>query len=107
HNAEVRHAEFEVERIRSKLPLFVQNSSFSRAQQLLSEQRIVIISGVPGIGKTTLAEMLLYAHLDRGYQPVVLQTDVSEGKKLFRQQDKQIFYYDDFLGQTFLGDQRT
>ncbi|WP_447577811.1 nSTAND3 domain-containing NTPase [Achromobacter kerstersii] len=107
HNAEVRHAEFEVERIRSKLPLFVQNSSFSRAQQLLSEQRIVIISGVPGIGKTTLAEMLLYAHLDSGYQPVVLQTDVSEGKKLFRQQDKQIFYYDDFLGQTFLGDQRT
>lgn len=106
HNAEICHAEFEVERIREKLPVFVQNDSFNRAQQLLDDQRILIISGVPGIGKTTLAEMLLYAHLDRGYQPVVLQTDVSEGKKLFRAQEKQVFYYDDFLGQTFLGDQR-
>ena len=107
HNAEICQAEFEVERIRAKLPVFVQNNSFNRAQDLLNEQRILIISGVPGIGKTTLAEMLLYAHLDDGYQPVVLQTDVSEGKKLFRPKEKQVFYYDDFLGQTFLGDQRS
>ncbi|KVL60307.1 hypothetical protein WT01_12260 [Burkholderia cepacia] len=107
HNAEISQTEFEVERIRRKLPTFVQNKSFPRAQLLLDEQRVVIISGVPGIGKTTLAEMLLYAYLEDGYQPVVLQTDVSEGKKFFRQNDKQVFYYDDFLGQTFLGDQRT
>lgn len=107
HNAEVSQTEFEVERIRRKLPVFVQNKAFPRAQQLLDEHRVVIISGVPGIGKTTLAEMLLYAHLEDGYQPVVMQTDVDEGKRLFRQQSKQIFYYDDFLGQTFLGDQRT
>lgn len=106
HNAEVSQAEFEVERIRRKLPLIVQNIAFSRAQQLLQEQRVVIISGVPGIGKTTLAEMLLFAHLEDGYQPVVIQTDLGEGKRLFRPQTKQIFYYDDFLGQTFLGDQR-
>jgi len=107
HNAEISQTEFEVERIRRKLPVFVQNKVFPRAQQLLDEHRVVIISGVPGIGKTTLAEMLLYAHLEDGYQPIVMQTDVGEGKRLFRQQSKQIFYYDDFLGQTFLGDQRT
>lgn len=107
HNAEISHTEFEVERIRRKLPVFVQNKSFPRAQHILDEQRVVIISGVPGIGKTTLAEMLLFAHLEDGYQPVVLQTDVAEGKKFFRPQEKQVFYYDDFLGQTFLGDQRT
>ncbi|MFT3803642.1 MAG: restriction endonuclease [Burkholderiaceae bacterium] len=107
HNAEVSQTEFEVDRIRRKLPVFVQNKGFPRAQQLLDEHRVVIISGVPGIGKTTLAEMLLYAHLEDGYQPIVMQTDVGEGKRLFRQQSKQIFYYDDFLGQTFLGDQRT
>ncbi|MDE2253403.1 MAG: restriction endonuclease [Betaproteobacteria bacterium] len=106
HNAEVTQTEFEVERIRRKLPVFVQNKAFPRAQQLLQEQRVAIISGVPGIGKTTLAEMLLFAHLEDGYQPVVIQTDLAEGKRLFRPQGKQIFYYDDFLGQTFLGDQR-
>lgn len=107
HNAEVAHTEFEVERIRRKLPVFVHNKAFPRAQQLLQEQRVVIISGVPGIGKTTLAEMLLFAHLEESYQPVVIQTDLAEGKRLFRAQGKQIFYYDDFLGQTFIGDQRT
>ncbi|WP_211441445.1 nSTAND3 domain-containing NTPase [Collimonas humicola] len=107
HNAEICHTQFEVERIRKKLPVFVQNKAYPRAQQILDEQRVAIISGVPGIGKTTLAEMLLYAHLDDGYEPIVVQSDISEGKKLFRSQSKQIFYYDDFLGQTFLGDQRS
>lgn len=107
HNAEICHTQFEVERIRQKLPVFVQNKAYPRAQQILDEQRVVIISGVPGIGKTTLAEMLLYSHLVEGYEPVVVQCDISEGKKLFRPQSKQIIYYDDFLGQTFLGDQRS
>lgn len=107
HNAEISQTDFEVERIRRKLPVFVQNNALPRAQHLLQEQRVVIISGVPGIGKTTLAEMLLFAHLEEGYQPVVIQTDLVEGKRLFRPQTRQIFYYDDFLGQTFLGDQRT
>lgn len=107
HNAEACQTQFEVDRIRRKLPVFVQSQAYPRAQQILNDQRIVIISGVPGIGKTTLAEMLLFAHLDDGYEPVVIQTDLAEGKRLFRADRKQIFYYDDFLGQTFLGDHRT
>lgn len=107
HNAEMCQTQFEVERIRQKLPVFVQSKAYPRAQQILDEQRVAIISGVPGIGKTTLAEVLLYAHLNDGYEPVVVKCDISEGKKLFRAQRKQIFYYDDFLGQTFLGDQRS
>jgi len=107
HNAEVCQTKFEVERIRQKVPVFVQNKAYPRAQQILDDHRVAIISGVPGIGKTTLAEMLLYAHLDDGYEPVVIQCDISEGRKLFRAESKQIFYYDDFLGQTFLGDQRS
>lgn len=106
HNAEICQTDFEVDRIRRKLPLFVQSDAFPRALELLDETRIVVISGMPGIGKTTLAEMLLYSHLEQGYEPVVIQAEISEGKKLFKPNAKQIFYYDDFLGQTFLGDRR-
>lgn len=106
HNAEQCHTDFSVERIRRKLSLFVQNDAFPRAKGLLDKTRIVVISGAPGIGKTTLAEMLLYAHLEQGYQPVVIQGDVAEGRKFFKNAAKQIFYYDDFLGQTFLGDRK-
>jgi hypothetical protein len=107
HNAEVCHTQFEVERIRLKLPKFVQSAAYPRAREILDGNRILIVSGIPGIGKTTLAEMLLYAHLDDGYEPVVVQTEIAEGKRFFRSNHKQIFYYDDFLGQTFLGDQRS
>ena len=104
HNAEQSHTEFTVDRIRHKLPLFVQSNAFPRARDLLEENQIVVICGTPGIGKTTLAELLLYAHLEQGFQPVVIQSDITDGKRLFRKGTRQIFYFDDFLGQTFLGD---
>lgn len=104
HNAEVCQTEFEIERIRRKLPLFVQSDAFPRAMELLDKSRVAVISGAPGIGKTTLAEMLLYTHLEQGYEPVAIQADIAEGKKFFRPDAKRIFFYDDFLGQSFLGD---
>jgi KaiC/GvpD/RAD55 family RecA-like ATPase len=104
HNAERCKTEFEVERVCRRLPIFVQNDAFPRAQEILNETRIVIITGVPGIGKTTVADMLLYAHLEQGYEPVVIQDSVEEGRRMFKKFAKQIFYFDDFLGQTFLGD---
>ncbi len=104
HNAEVCHTEFEIDRIRRKLPLFVQSDAFPRAMELLERSRVAVISGAPGIGKTTLAEMLLYRHLEQGYEPVAIQADIAEGKKFFKPDAKRLFYYDDFLGQFFLGD---
>lgn len=106
HNAEVCQTEFEVDRIKQKLPLFVQNQAYPQAKEILRATRILVVSGPPGIGKTTLAEMLLYASLEEGYEPVVIQSDIAEGKKLYRRGSRQIFYYDDFLGQTFLGDRK-
>lgn len=106
HNAEVCQTEFEVERIRRKLPLFVQNQAYPQAKEILKTTRILVVSGPPGIGKTTLAEMLLFSSLEEGYEPVVIEANIAEGKKLYRRGARQIFYYDDFLGQTFLGDRR-
>lgn len=104
HNAEVCHTEFEIERIRRKLPVFVQGDAFPRVMRLLDQSRVAVVSGAPGIGKTTLAEMVLYRHIEQGYEPVVIQADIAEGKKFFRPDARRIFYFDDFLGQFFLGD---
>lgn len=106
HNAEVCQTEFEVERIRRKLPLFVQNQAYPQAHEILRTTRILVISGPPGIGKTTLAEMLLYSNLEEGFEPVVIEASIAEGRRMYRPGVRQIFYYDDFLGQTFLGDRR-
>jgi hypothetical protein len=101
HNAEHCQTEFEVDRVLSKLPVFVQSEAFPRAQKILAETHTVVISGSPGVGKTTLADMLLYAHLERGFEPVVIQGGIVEAKNRFDKSSPQIFYFDDFLGSTF------
>lgn len=103
HNAERVQTEFDVDRVRRAIPLYVQTSNYTRAMKILDEHRFVIISGVPGIGKTTLADMLLFAHLENGFQPVVIKSDIAAGRGQFRGEQRQIFYFDDFLGGTFLG----
>ncbi|CAM5561487.1 hypothetical protein MAUB1S_09410 [Mycolicibacterium aubagnense] len=101
HNAEHCQTEFEVDRVIEKLPVFVQSDAYPRAQKILAETQTVVISGVPGIGKTTLADMLLYSHMEQGYEPVVVQSGITEAKRLFDKSRSQIFYFDDFLGATF------
>jgi hypothetical protein len=105
HNAEISRTEFAVDSIIKKLPIYVQNDAYPRAMEILQRDRAVIISGEPGIGKTTLANMILYAHLSDGYKPVVIRSDLKEGLSLYNKEEKQVFYFDDFLGQTFLREQ--
>jgi DNA polymerase III delta prime subunit len=104
NNSIITQSEFKVRAIYKDIPRYVQSNAFPRALKILNSDRIVIIAGAPGVGKTTLANLLLYEHLEKGYQAVVIQTDILEGQTLFQEGKPQIFYYDDFMGTTFLGD---
>jgi len=50
-----------------------------------------------------LADMLLFAHMESSYQPHVIISGIVEGRRQFRSDLPQIFYFDNFLGETFLG----
>ncbi len=90
--------------IEQKLSLFVQSEAFSRAIQLLKNEHVCIISGIPGIGKTTLAQIIALRHLEDGYQLVAVRDDIREAFRSLDASKKQLLYYDDFLGRTSLGD---
>lgn len=104
HNDVVFQSGFQVDRIHGEIRRYVQGRSYAAAAAALRTDRVVILSGQPGVGKTTLANLLLYEHLAHGFEPVVIRQDFTEGKRLFRPGVRQVFYFDDFMGVTFLGD---
>ncbi|XP_062592668.1 uncharacterized protein LOC134254139 [Saccostrea cucullata] len=50
--------------------ILVKTRAFNRAKKLLEENRYVVIKGVPGFGKTTLAKCLLKICMDGGNRPL-------------------------------------
>lgn len=104
HASEHEQTRSYVEGVARKIPLFVQTRAYGRALEALETGRIVIVSGQPGIGKSTLADMLLYAHISDGFTPAVIRGSLAEGRRLATGSEPVIFHFDDFLGATFLGD---
>jgi hypothetical protein len=86
-----------IERITEALPRYVQTSRFADAQKLLEESGVCLIAGVPGIGKTTLAQMLLLDCAQQGFEPLYVSENISEAWDALTERP-QVFYYDDFLG---------
>lgn len=86
----------------AKSRIFVQPKSFTQAQKILHNYHTCIISGPPGVGKTTLADMLCLDYLATDFELIVVSEDVSEADQIYSAAKKQIFIYDDFLGRTDL-----
>ncbi len=104
HNAAVARSEFKVRQVHEEARRYVQSGPYPQALKMLNDHRVVIVAGPPGVGKATLANLLLYEHLERGFQAVLIQRDIDEGLALFQPGTPQVFYFDDFMGATFLGD---
>lgn len=82
---------------------YVKNDSFIKAIEIVKENQFIVISGIPGIGKTTLAKLLLWEYLQKGYEIIEIRK-VIEGEQFLVEEskNKQVFYFDDFLGENFL-----
>jgi hypothetical protein len=93
-----------LERMRQRTRRFVINPSLDRARQILAQHHFCVIAGIPGIGKSTLAEILLLDLVDRhGFQAVrIVSSLATELRGARRPQQKQVFIFDDFLGKTTL-----
>ena len=103
HSKIGNQSSFEVEKIRETINVYVDNDSFYDASQIIKDKKYVIISGIPGIGKTTLARILVFHYLANGFEEFVYLSDsINDAFTMFKEGKKQVFLFDDFLGTNFL-----
>lgn len=92
------------EEIKDELKVYVKNKSFNKALSILESKKILIISGPPGVGKTTLAKMLSYSYLNDGWAFYAIK-NLDDGFAKINDRSQTIFFFDDFLGRIELNRQ--
>lgn len=107
NNDILNQSSFDEEEIKEKIKIYVPNQYFLEALKELSDNRVIILSGSPGVGKTTFGDMLSLHFLAKGYSFISLSENISSADKIYTSGIKQIFYYDDFLGRNFLDNKLT
>lgn len=100
-SGEWERSEALIHQIRDRIRLYVHTPKYDQAFDALHAERVVMISGAPGVGKSTLAEMLLLTHWNAGWKVVNIVSDIADAWQHLRDlSQKVVFYYDDFLGQS-------
>ncbi|MCR8640989.1 restriction endonuclease, partial [Leptospira interrogans serovar Ricardi] len=68
--------------------------------EILNKEKFLIITGPPGIGKTTLSYIITYQYLAKDFKLVYVDNSISEAESIFSlsTEARQIILFDDFLG---------
>jgi len=90
--------------IERKMSLYVQTDAYGAALTVLGKHNYCIISGIPGIGKTTLAQILVTRLLEDGFELLSVREGIGEALESLDLTRRQVVYYDDFLGRSSIGE---
>ncbi len=98
----VGRSAFKIDEVNEFSAKYVRTGGHDQALEKLEELRSIIITGEPGIGKTTLADHLCLHYVIDDYELCYIEESISEAEEHFDKDRKQIFYFDDFLGRNYL-----
>lgn len=98
-----QRGEATLDHVRDQAKLWVRTPEFSQVMNVLRAQGVCIVHGPPGSGKTFLAEMALLSAAADGWEISHVSNDIDHAWNTLRNnQVNQLFYFDDFLGETDL-----
>lgn len=98
----VGRSKFKLEEIIEDTSRYVITVNHERSLKKLEELHTVIITGEPGIGKTSLADQLCQHYAANDYELCYIENSLNEAEEHYKEASKQVFYFDDFLGRNFL-----
>jgi uridine kinase len=98
----IGRSQYSLEEIMNSSKLYAVTSNHDAALEILNNRRVVLISGEPGVGKTTLANHLCLGFIAEGFEYYKISEEIKEAESVFNTESKQIFYFDDFLGRNYL-----
>ncbi len=90
-----------LEEIAQEAKFWVETPAYPRARAILDQEGVCIITGLPGTGKTFLAERLALDRASRDWS-VIKIVNPRDAWDVWNTDKEQFFYYDDFLGQARL-----
>lgn len=93
----------EIDQIENEMRRFVRHEGVDHAYEILRKHGKLIISGPPGIGKTTLARMVCSLHMSEEWELSVARSVEEVGDALGLEGER-VILFDDFLGQVRLSD---
>lgn len=102
NSAIIGRSAFSLEEIIRSSSRYVVTGNHQAALNILARQGVVIITGEPGVGKTTLADHLCVHYVAQGFAYLKISDDIREAESVFDPDKKQIIYFDDFLGRNYL-----
>ncbi len=102
NSAIIGRSRHKLEEIIEESSRYVVTQSHNQAMEKLEKVHSVIITGSPGVGKTTLADQLSQFYTAKGYEFCFIENSLNEAEQIYDEESQQVFYFDDFLGRNFL-----
>lgn len=98
---EFRSVNFIEHELKKRVRQYIMPDNFSEIQRKLHRDKYIVITGDPGVGKTSLAEFLVYRYVYEDYKLSVILDDIKEADAILaNDESRQVIYFDDFLGST-------
>lgn len=90
-----------LEFIKDNHSLYYETKQYRQALKKFKKEGIIILTGNPGVGKSTVAQMIIQHMLLEKWDNILVLNGILDIEKVMESDKKQLFFIDDFWGSQF------